>query len=148
MFYDEEQLPLYIKNTNNGIKNVSLNKSQNSNGYQKRNNNKIKAPILIKNKKKSDKDKLMKIETENKFIKYIYDFFILLFNNKNKKILLFFLILNITAYIEYFIDTFIDNLAIKFAVFILFSIPYLIIILDNESFFQLNSDFELNFFTL
>ena len=65
MFYDEEQLPLYIKNTNNGIKNVSLNKSQNSNGYQKRNNNKIKAPILIKNKKKSDKDKLMKIETEN-----------------------------------------------------------------------------------
>ena len=145
MFYDEEQLPLYIKNTNNGIKNVSLNKSQNSNGYQKRNNNKIKDPILIKNKKKSDKDKLMKIETENKFIKYIYDFFILLFNNKNKKILLFFLILNITAYIEYFIDTFIDNLAIKFAVFILFSIPYLIIILDNESFFQLNSDFELNF---
>ena len=146
MFYDEEQLPLYIKNTNNRIINVSLNKSQNSSSSPKQNNNKIKSKNIIKSKENPDKKKLMKIEEqENKFIKYINNFFILLFNNKNKKIILFFLILNIVAYIEYFIDKFIDNLAIKFAVFILFSIPYLILILDNEPFFHLNSYFEFNF---
>ena len=146
MFYDEEQLPLYIPKSQSQYRNSSSKNLQNITTSQNQING-------TKNKKYFSKnidihDKIKPNNKENKLVKYIYSFMNILFNNKNTKITLFFFILICTSYIEYFLDKFIDIFALKFAVFILFLIPYLIIILDNESFFQLNSDFELNFLIL
>ena len=139
MFYDEEQLPLYIPKNKNQHLNSSSIKSQNISQYQNQLNGTKIPKTFSKDIDMND------INKENKLIKSIYSFIKILFNSKNPKISIFFSILIITSYIEYFIDKYIDIFALKFAIFILFSIPYLIIILDNESFFKLNSTFELNF---
>ena len=144
MFYNEEQLPLYIPKEKNITTNIPSNNSKYSFTSQKQIND-SKKPKNQKSKEIPDKKKPMNTKKNNKIITALYNFFNILFNNKNKKIILFFFILILTSYIEFVIDKFIDIFALKFAVSILFSIPYLIIILDNESFFQLNSDFELNF---
>lgn len=143
--FDEERLPLYIKNNKITNNYNSFNKSQNSITSPKQIDNNKKSKINSKNKEISDEKKLIKLKATNKLVISIYNFINILFNNKNKKIILFFFILILAGYIEYFIDKFIDIFALKIAMSILFLIPYLIIILDNETFFQLNSDFELNF---
>ena len=145
MIYNEEQLPLYIPNKTNYKQNISFKYSKNSRESEQESNDIKKSKNLSKNKEISNKNTFTKTKKNNKFIIYITDFFNILFNNKNKKIILFFFILILVSYIEYLIDKLIDIFPLKFAIFILFSIPYLIIILDNDSFFQLNSDFELKF---
>ena len=145
MIYDDEKLPLYIRNKKNNIQKNSHIKSQNPTSSKKQINKTINAKMVLNGKELPDNKKLINETATNGLIIAIYNFINILFNNKNKKIILFFFILILVAYIEFFIDKFIDIFALKFAIFILFSIPYLIIILDNESFFQLNSDFELNF---
>ena len=144
MSYNEEQLPLYIPREKNITTNIPSNNSKYLITFQKQIND-SKKPKNKKSKEIPDKKKPMNTKKNNKIITALYNFFNILFNNKNKKIILFFFILRLTSYLEFVIDKFIDIFALKFAVSILFSIPYLIIILDNESFFQLNSDFELNF---
>lgn len=137
-FYEEEQLPLYIPQEKNSSKN---NSNVQSNGTKKYN-------IYYSKMEIPDKKKSIKIKSRNKLIKSIYNFIDTLFNNKNQKIVLFFFILLLVSFAEYYIDTYIDIFAVKFGLFILFSIPFLIIFLDNESFFQLNSYFEFNFLLL
>ena len=143
--FDEERLPLYIKNNKITNNNNSFNNSLNSITSPRQIDNNKKSIINSKNKEISDEKKLIKLKATNKLVISIYNFINILFNNKNKKIILFFFILILAGYIEYFIDKFIDIFALKIAMSILFLIPYLIIILDNETFFQLNSDFELNY---
>ena len=143
--FDEELLPLYIQNKKYTSKNNSNIKSQNSITSHKQIDNIKKSKNIFKSKELSDEKKLTKLKTTNKLVTALYNFINILFNNKNQKIILFFFSLIIAGYIEYFLDKFVDLFALKLAIFILFSIPYLIIILDNEPFFQLNSNFELNF---
>ena len=143
MFYDEEQLPLYVPKIKNHYINSSSINSQNLSPIQNQLNETKKQKSFSKNIDTQDKIKVR--NKENKLFQPIYSFIEILFNNKNPKTIIFFFILILTSYIEYFIDNFIDIFALKFAIFILFSIPYLIIILDNEYFFKLNSQFELNF---
>ena len=143
MFYDEEQLPLYAPKIKNHYINSSSINSQNLSPIQNQLNETKKQKSFSKNIDTQDKTKVR--NKENKLFQPIYSFIEILFNNKNPKTIIFFFILILTSYIEYFIDNFIDIFALKFAIFILFSIPYLIIILDNEYFFKLNSQFELNF---
>ena len=112
MFYDEEQLPLYIPKNQSQYKNSSSINLQNIITSQNQING-------TKNKKSFSKkidihDKIKSNNKENKLVKYIYSFMNILFNNKNTKITLFFFILICTSYIEYFIDKFIDIFALKF----------------------------------
>ena len=145
MCYEEEQLPLYIPKRISQNKNTEAMNSINYYTSKTQINGINKTKFFQINKDNSDKKKKELIKSTNIYITAIINFIKILFNYKNPKIVLFFFILVFTSYIEFFTDKFIDIFALKFAIFILFSIPYLIIILDNETFFQLNSDFELNF---
>ena len=145
MFYKEDQLPLYIPKRKRQNKNIEEINSINSYTSKTPINGVNRAKPFSINKDNSNKKKIDQIKHEKFYIANIFNFIKILFNYNNPKIVLFFFILVFTSYIEFFIDKFIDIFALKFAISILFSIPYLIIILDNESFFKLNSDFELNY---
>ena len=154
MYKDEEELPLYHVEDSDKEVNYYANKtkykyktksSKNKNRYYKNTKYQLDSESDHDNKKYKP---LKKIYNENKLIKYIRKFFGILFNTQNIKVFYSFCILILVEMLEYYIDTLIDYFPIKFSISILCLIPYIIIILENEIFFQLNSIFELNFLLL
>ena len=147
MFKNEEQLPLYqVEDNDKKLK------------YSKKTkyNYKSKKDYRINNKYQIDSDdesyhdnknfkSLKQLYAENKYIRQIKNFIGILFNNKHLKVVYLFFILLLAETFEYFIGTFINYFPVKFSTSILFLIPYIIITLENEIFFQLYSTFELNF---
>ena len=149
MYKDEEELPLYHVEDSDKEVNYYANKtkykyktksSKNKNRYYKNTKYQLDSESDHDNKKYKP---LKKIYNENKLIKYIRKFFGILFNTQNIKVFYSFCILILVEMLEYYIDTLIDYFPIKFSISILCLIPYIIIILENEIFFQLNSIFEL-----
>ena len=148
MFKDEEELPLYhVENSDQEI-NYYTNKIK----YKSKKSSKkrFKKTKYQFDNEESDHDNkniksLKKLYTENKFITSTKKYFSILFNTVNIKVVYLFFVLIIIENFEYFIGTFIDLFPVKFSLSILFIIPYIVITLDNEIFFELNSAFELNF---
>ena len=151
MYKNEEELPLY--HVEDSDKEINYYSNRTKYKYKSKKFNKNKYYKKTKYEINSDEDEhdnkklksLKKLYIENKFFTPIKKFFGILFNNKNPKVIYLFFILIFTEIIEYFIDTFINLFPVKFSMSILFLIPYIIITLENEIFFQLNSTFELNF---
>ena len=151
MFKDEEQLPLY--HVDDSEKEIYYYQNKTKNKYKSKKTRKKKYEKKTKyeiDNDDSDHDNkklksLKKIYNENKFITSIKKFFCILFNNKHFKVVYLFFILILAEFFEYFIDSFIDFFPVKFSVSIIFLIPYIVITLENEIFFQLYSTFELNY---
>ena len=151
MYKDEEELPLYhvedsekeIDYYYNKTKYKYKSKKSSKNRYYKNKKNQ-----LINNESDHDNKKLKKLKnlyTDNRIITSLKKNLFILFNNKYPKVTFLFFILILIEIIEYYIDSFIDHFPVKFSLSILFIIPYIVITLENEKFFQLNSIFELNF---
>ena len=150
MYKDEEELPLYHVEDSDKEINYYPTKTK----YKSKKSSKIrfykKTKYQFNNDDEFDYDNkniksLKKLYQENRYLSSIKKFLNILFNCNNLKVVYLFFILITVEFIEYFIDTFIDFFPIKFSMSILFIIPYIVITLDNEIFFQLNSSFELYF---
>ena len=149
MSKDEEELPLYHVEDSDKEINYYTSKTKYKYKPKKPSKNK-KTKYQFDDEDESDHDNkklkpLKKIYSENKYISPIKKFFSTLFNCEHLKVVYLFFLLIAVEIGEYFIDSFIDLFPIKFSISILFIIPYIVITLDNEIFFQLNSAFELNF---
>ena len=152
MSKDEEELPLYHVEDSDKEVNYYSSKTK----YRYKSKKKLakdryykKTKYQINNDMQDHDNKkfesLKKLYFSNKIISSIKNFFCILFNSKHPKVIYLFFLLILSELIEYFIDTYINFFPVKFSMSILFLIPYIIITLENEIFFQVNSIFELNF---